>query len=126
VERGQITARQAGTQTTICDVRDLRVRGATANILAATAIGLLWNIPTTVIRQTITGYQGREHIIEPVGTWNGIEYYNDAKATNPWSVLHALDALHDRPVVLIAGGRDDKNADFAALAALAAPATSPT
>jgi UDP-N-acetylmuramoylalanine--D-glutamate ligase len=40
-------------------------------------------------------------------------YVDDSKATNPGSVIAALEA-YDRPIVLIAGGKS-KNTDFAEL-----------
>jgi UDP-N-acetylmuramoylalanine--D-glutamate ligase len=51
-----------------------------------------------------------EHRIELVGTFAGVRYYNDSKATNPDSTLKALAAFEE-PIVLIAGGRA-KGADL--------------
>lgn len=49
------------------------------------------------------------HRLAPVGDVRGILFLDDSNATHPNSTLAALEAL-DRPVVLIAGGKD-KGAD---------------
>ncbi|GGN72035.1 UDP-N-acetylmuramoylalanine--D-glutamate ligase [Streptomyces albiflavescens] len=112
-----ITARFDGICRPVARLDRLRVRGATANILAAVAVGLLWGAAVEAVDALIAGYTGREHVIEYVATFDDVAYYNDSKATNPWSVLHAVEAFPDRPVVLITGGKDDKNADFDGLCA---------
>ncbi|MFJ2030468.1 UDP-N-acetylmuramoyl-L-alanine--D-glutamate ligase [Streptosporangium sp. NPDC087985] len=113
----QVVAQHVQTRSVICAHQELGVPGATANLLAMMAVGLLWSVPVGVIRRVATGYMGREHVIEHVTTTQGVDYYNDSKATNPWSTLHALGAFPDRPVVLITGGKDDKRADVAPLVA---------
>jgi len=52
--------------------------------------------------------------LELVGTFNGVRWYNDSKATNPDSTYKALEAFSE-PIVLIAGGRN-KGIDIAPLA----------
>ena len=56
-----------------------------------------------------------EHRLEYVDTVDGVEFYNDSKATNTDSTVKALEAFPDRKVVLIAGGKDKGTAlyDFA-------------
>jgi UDP-N-acetylmuramoylalanine--D-glutamate ligase len=44
------------------------------------------------------------HRLEPVGTLNGVTFYNDSKSTNVESLRAALLSFEE-PVVLIAGGR---------------------
>ncbi|MFF4769692.1 hypothetical protein ACFY1V_24565 [Streptomyces sp. NPDC001255] len=69
------------------------------------------------IAEAARAYRGEEHVLEFVAERSGIAFYNDAKATSPYSTLHAVSAFEDRPLVLIAGGKDTKDADFTALAA---------
>ena len=60
-------------------------------------------------------YEPPRHRCELVRTLNGREYINDSKATN----LHALEACissQERPIVLIAGGKD-KQLDYTPLRA---------
>jgi UDP-N-acetylmuramoylalanine--D-glutamate ligase len=46
--------------------------------------------------------------MELVGTYQGVEYINDSKATNVDAVYYALDAM-PKGVVWIAGGQDKGN-----------------
>jgi UDP-N-acetylmuramoylalanine--D-glutamate ligase len=54
--------------------------------------------------------------MEEAATLDGVLYINDSKATNPDSVMKALDAFQ-QPIILIAGGRN-KGSKFDQLAAL--------
>ncbi len=56
-----------------------------------------------------------EHRCEYVNTVNGVDYYNDSKATNPDATMKALTAFAE-PIVLLAGGRNKGNS-FEKLAA---------
>jgi UDP-N-acetylmuramoylalanine--D-glutamate ligase len=86
------------------------VRILTENALAAAAIGLLAGVSAEVIEATFKAFKGVAHRIEYVAEINGVEYYNDSKATNTDSAIKALEAMK-RPIVLIAGGYD-KQASF--------------
>lgn len=67
-------------------------------------------------RKTLKEFIGLPHRLELVCRHNGIEFYDDSKATNVGSVVMAL-ASFDAPIVLIAGGRD-KEGDYAPLKGL--------
>lgn len=45
-----------------------------------------------------------EHRLELVANFNGITIYNDSKATTPASTLAAVQALSDKPIILLLGG----------------------
>lgn len=80
------------------------------NAMAAIAATLAYGIDHTSIRCALRGYAPPPHRCELVRTLDGVEYLNDSKATN----LHALQCAlrsQDRPVVLIAGGKD-KGLDY--------------
>ena len=49
-----------------------------------------------------------EHRLEKVGTYGGVSYVNDSKATNVEAVKYALTSF-DKDVILIAGGVDKGN-----------------
>lgn len=54
-------------------------------------------------------FEGLPHRLEPVGTFGGIRFVNDSKATAIESVLTAVDSLQPQgPIVLLLGGRDKK------------------
>ncbi len=86
------------------------------NIMAAVAVAHIAGIEAKIIKSTIINFSPPEHRIEYVETINGIEYYNDSKATNCDSTICALRAFEDNKIVLIAGGRD-KGTDLSELCA---------
>jgi UDP-N-acetylmuramoylalanine--D-glutamate ligase len=87
-----------------------------ANALAALATVLPLEPAPDTLREVLRTYGGLEHRLEPAGEVNGVRFVNDSKATNTGSMEVALLSF-DRPVVLIAGGRD-KGQDFGPLAPL--------
>jgi UDP-N-acetylmuramoylalanine--D-glutamate ligase len=92
----------------VIDMRGVRI--LKENALAAAAVCLLAGVAPYVIETTFKAFAGVEHRIEYVTEKNGVEYFNDSKATNTDSAIKALEAM-TRPVVLIAGGYD-KQASF--------------
>lgn len=75
-----------------------------ANALAAISAALLLDIEVDVIKAAVSEFHGLPHRLELVRKLDGVEYYNDSKATNTDSGRVALQAM-TKPVVLIAGGR---------------------
>ena len=62
------------------------------------------------IRNTLRRFKGVEHRIEFVAsTKEDVRFYNDSKATNVDSLEKALLSF-DRPIILVAGGRDKASA----------------
>ncbi len=108
VREGRIVVRMGAAEEPVCGVGDLQVRGAhnLENALCATAIAALCGIAARDIGQALTGYTTGEHRLEFVGEWRGIAVYNDSKSTTPSSTLAAIRAFPDRPLILLAGGRD--------------------
>jgi UDP-N-acetylmuramoylalanine--D-glutamate ligase len=83
------------------------------NIMSALAVGEAFEVPVDAARRAIEAYRPLPHRCEWVADIDGVSYVNDSKATNTDAVEKAL-AGFDRPVVLIAGGKD-KGFDFATL-----------
>jgi UDP-N-acetylmuramoylalanine--D-glutamate ligase len=75
------------------------------NVLAACAIAHGAGIPAEYMRAGIVGFSGLPHRLEFVRTWNGADWYNDSIATAPERAMAAINSF-DRPIVLLAGGRD--------------------
>jgi UDP-N-acetylmuramoylalanine--D-glutamate ligase len=109
---------RGGTES-LLDRRELRLPGDhnLANALAALATVLPLEPAPDLLRAVLREYPGLEHRLEPAGEVEGVRFVNDSKATNTSSMEVALRSF-DRPVVLIAGGRD-KGQDFAPLRDLA-------
>jgi UDP-N-acetylmuramoylalanine--D-glutamate ligase len=119
---GRVTLAWRGGVEPLLPAAELRLPGAhnLANALAALASVLPLEIAPDTLREVLRGYRGLEHRLEPVATIEGVRFVNDSKATNADSLAVALRSF-DRPVVLIAGGRD-KGQDFTPLAPLVARA----
>lgn len=83
------------------------------NVMSSILIGLLFGIPASKLRETITGFYGLEHRLEEVATLRGVVFYNDSKATNVSATLKSLQSFNQK-IVLILGGRD-KGGDFGQL-----------
>ena len=75
------------------------------DMMAAAAMAVCAGAPLAVVRKVLGAFRGVEHRVEYVATINGVDYYNDSKATNVDAAVKALEAI-DRPVVLIGGGLD--------------------
>lgn len=112
---GAVQLAWRGGAERLLGTRDLALRGPhnLGNALAALATVLPLEPPPDALRQVLRSYTGLEHRLETVATLDGVTFVNDSKATNTNSLEVAL-ASFDRPVVLIAGGRD-KNQDFTPL-----------
>jgi UDP-N-acetylmuramoylalanine--D-glutamate ligase len=92
------------------------------NVLAALTISWTAGLPVKAMREAVIAFIGVPHRLEWVSGWKGADWYNDSIATAPERVMaaiHAFDAPADiqRPIVLLAGGRD-KNLTWDALADL--------
>lgn len=85
------------------------------NALAASAMVLESNLADPgAIGRALAEFTGPAHRLEHLGKWNGIDWYNDSKATTPHAAAVAIHAFDH--VVLIAGGKD-KRVDLAEMAA---------
>ncbi len=112
IKDGVIVIREAGQETDVLPVSDIRILGNhnVENVLAAVAITYKMGIPVSVIRSTVAAFQGVEHRIEYVRTVKGVDYYNDSKGTNPDAAIKAVEAMQ-KPTLLIGGGYD-KHSDY--------------
>ncbi len=75
------------------------------NVLAAVVASRLAGLPAETIRRAVEGFQAVEHRLEYVATVNGVEFYNDSKATNVDATAKAIAAFSSG-VHLIMGGKD--------------------
>ena len=115
-EQGQARLRLDGREETLFERADVALPGehlAGDLLVAATAARLLGAEPSA-IASAVRGFRGVEHVLELVASRDGVDYYNDSKATNVDAALRSVLAFA-RPVVLILGGRY-KGGEFAALA----------
>ena len=87
------------------------------NAAAASLAALAAGATLEGIQTTLNHFKGLAHRLEHVATINGVQYFNDSKATNVDGVARALECF-SKPVLLIMGGRD-KGSDFKVLEGLA-------
>ena len=85
-----------------------------ANALAAFALCRAIGGDAGKLASGLRTFKGLPHRVEPVGTINGVTFYDDSKGTNVGSTVAALNGM-TVPVVLIAGGIG-KEQDFSLLA----------
>ncbi len=75
------------------------------DVLFAIAVTKILGVETGNIKSTLEAFKGVKHRVELVCEKNGVEYYNDSKATNTASTISAIESIH-KPIVLILGGSE--------------------
>ena len=90
------------------------------NVVAAVCAARQAGAPAEAIGRAIEKFQAVEHRLEFVATVNGVDYYNDSKATNVDATAKAIAAFQ-HGIHLILGGKD-KGSDYTTLVAVAARA----
>lgn len=109
----KIIYKEAGREPLeLCSVDELQILGTHnyENVMAASAMALLYGVPAQIVQDTIKAFKGVEHRIEYVAEKQGVVYYNDSKGTNPDAAIRGIQAMN-RPTVLIGGGYD-KNSEY--------------
>ena len=110
VKDGMIVyANGEGRVEDIMAVKDITVPHVD-NALAAILVTLLAGADKQSIVTVLSTFAGVEHRMEFVASINGVNYFNDSKATNPEAASRALQACKE-PVVWICGGLD-RGVDF--------------
>lgn len=80
------------------------------NVLAAVCAARLAGVAPEAIRRAVEDFKAVEHRLEFVANINGVEYYNDSKATNVDAAMKAIAAFPSG-IHLILGGKD-KGSDY--------------
>ena len=112
VRNGRVFLKEDGESLPFCSLSDIPMPGRhnVENTLASLVMMRRLNVETDSLRRTLARFKGVEHRIEFVAeSPSGVRYYNDSKATNVDSLEKALLSF-DRPIILVAGGRDKKSA----------------
>src|SRR5262249_5583980 len=91
----------------------IRGRHNIENVLAASIAAARAGVPREAIAAAVRTFKAVEHRLEYVRSLNGIDFYNDSKATSVDAALKALDAFAGGLWVILGG--KDKGLDFAAL-----------
>jgi len=80
------------------------------NLLMAVAVAKLAGIEKEAIAEAVRNFPGIPHRLEYVCRWNGVDFFNDSKATNYDAAAVGLRAV-PAPVLLIAGGESKEGND---------------
>ncbi len=96
-----------GDEQEIMPVSEVPLKGGhnLENVLAAVCVGRLVETEPHRIRKAVQQFKAVEHRLEHVATLNGVEFYNDSKATNVDATIKALEAFPGN-ILLILGGKD--------------------
>jgi UDP-N-acetylmuramoylalanine--D-glutamate ligase len=73
------------------------------NVLAAVCVGVITDCEPGRIQRAVSEFKAVEHRLEYVATVNGVEYYNDSKATNVDATIKALEAFPGNIHIILGG-----------------------
>lgn len=99
----------SGGREAIIGIDEVKLLGQhnLSNALAACLMAREAGVSTETMRAVLQEFAGLSYRLEHIRTHNQIDYYNDSIATSPARLTVALRAF-ERPIVLLAGGRDKK------------------
>jgi UDP-N-acetylmuramoylalanine--D-glutamate ligase len=109
---GAARLRLSGSEQTLFRRDEVVLPGAhlAGDLLVAAAAARLLGAPAEAIASAVRAFRGVEHVLEHVASIDGVDYYDDSKATNVEATRCSLEAF-DRPVLVVLGGRY-KGGDF--------------
>ena len=115
VQDGRICFAAGGGADEIMNASEIPLKGShnLENVLAAVAVGKLMGCSSEQIATAVRNFKAVEHRLEYVATINGVEYYNDSKATNVDATIKALESFPAN-IHIILGGKD-KGSDYTVL-----------
>jgi len=117
--RGEsLVYRDGSSEREVLKTSDIALRGThnLENVMASLLAGLACGASVDSMREAIRRFRGVEHRLEWVATIDGVEYFNDSKATNVDAAAKAIEAFPGN-IVLILGGKD-KDSDYMTLSPL--------
>jgi UDP-N-acetylmuramoylalanine--D-glutamate ligase len=105
VRAERIYWRDAQGEREIMPVSAIPLKGAhnVENVLAAVAVGVITNCEPALIQRAVRDFKAVEHRLEYVATVNGVEYYNDSKATNVDATIKALESFPGNIHIILGG-----------------------
>ncbi len=111
----EIVSCGGGREDVLLRRRDIGVVGLhnVENAMAAISSLTGYDFTPPVFREALSGFEGLPHRMQKVAALEGVEYYNDSKATNVEATTMSIGGLKKK-VILIAGGYD-KGGDYSRL-----------
>jgi len=107
VRNERVIFRDPGGERSLFPVSAIRLKGLhnLENVLAACAMAILAGASADSLEKTIQEFEGVEHRIEFVSEIDGVQYFNDSKATNVDAAIKSIESFPGN-ILLIAGGQD--------------------
>lgn len=99
----------------VADLSDLPISGIhnVYDALACLCVAIIMGVDKNDVVEAFKNFKGVKHRIQFVRNVNGVDFYNDSKATNVDATVKAVAAM-SKPTILILGGKD-KGLDFTPL-----------
>ncbi len=118
VRDGRILHRDDSGEHEVMPASEIPLKGShnLENVLAAVCIGMIIPCEPHRIRAAVKEFKAVEHRLEYVTSINGVQFYNDSKATNVDATIKALESFPDK-IHIILGGKD-KGSPYTVLNAL--------
>jgi UDP-N-acetylmuramoylalanine--D-glutamate ligase len=112
---GEVVFKDSRELRSILRLEEIPLKGShnLENVLAAVCTGELMGCTTEQISKAVRSFKAVEHRLEYVATINGVQYYNDSKATNVDATIKALESFPSN-IHLILGGKD-KDSDYSVI-----------
>lgn len=100
----------------LLETDEIRIKGKhnIANALACLALGSAIELPMPAMLEALRQFPGLPHRTQWVAEQNGVQWYNDSKATNVGAALAAINGLPANTLYVILGGQG-KGQDFSPL-----------
>ena len=101
-------------------IDELKIKGKhnVANALASLAIGSAMGLSMMTMITTLKRYPGLPHRCTLVANNDGIQWFNDSKATNVGACIAAIEGLADSGKIILIAGGVAKDQDFTDLTAV--------
>ncbi|MEG1582161.1 MAG: UDP-N-acetylmuramoyl-L-alanine--D-glutamate ligase [Clostridia bacterium] len=112
IENDSIYFKDGSNSTFIINDNELKLLGDhnKENYLCAVTMAMLFGISAENIRKVLKTFSAVNHRLKYVLSINGVQFYNDSKATNIASTIASMRAMV-RPTTIILGG-SDKGLEF--------------
>lgn len=114
VRDGRIIFRMNGKETPLIKASEVGIIGPhnLENALCAVCLSLCMGVKPEAVCEVLKSFKGVEHRIEYTRTFNGIDFYNDSKGTNPESTVKAVESMTKPTILLLGAGNYDKQSDY--------------
>jgi len=103
---GEWIVRRSGTTTerlVPVSAVELTGRHMLGNVVAAVAAASVAGISPKAMAESLRGFHGLEHVMEPAGRIGDVTFVNDSKATNIEAARRSIESFPGRVVALLGG-----------------------